>query len=300
MFRWAISRRGLLGAAVGTLFRTHAGGVVAQCEEIELYPGYPDYRGNIPGLIGPGDSACLEELEEANPKFDRVAVDRANEAAARRLGLAGPPELWTWENWMAIEGELGLQPMTCYACTAVELLEAGPPIGRVRRDDPRLLLGVFADLSSTDALRRLFAKHGLIGGSLSRFLEYDIDLRALSGAAYPGHWNAEERLAQYDAVVSGIASGGWFSIKPLLTTLVTQGGYAPTPSTAHPYDQVMMIYAAIPVLSQLLTPLAQKAFVRQFEGILSTWENQLLRDPASAPPFAEWFGDELRRSGMLP
>lgn len=85
----------------------------APCTLVELAPGYPGYRGFVTGLFGPGEATCLEELQRRNPWFDRGQQDAENLAAAARLGLAGDPSHWVWENWLAIEAKRGL-PLTCY------------------------------------------------------------------------------------------------------------------------------------------------------------------------------------------
>ena len=96
----------------------------------------------ITGLKGIGDFQCLEVLERDNPKFDRAAQDRANRAAATQLGIAGTPVDWTWENWMEIEIERGLQPH-CYACLIVDSTTFGQPYGAsVPANDPRLIVGL--------------------------------------------------------------------------------------------------------------------------------------------------------------
>ncbi len=90
----------------------------ADCELVTIYPGYPEYRGNVPGVVGWGDAACVQVLTSLDPSFSREAEDRENRAAARRLGVPGDIEDWTWETWMAIEAERGLVPQ-CYSCIYV-------------------------------------------------------------------------------------------------------------------------------------------------------------------------------------
>lgn len=80
------------------------------CELVELYPGYPGYIGYVMSVDGVGDHACLEDLEDEDRSFDRKAEDDANLKAARSLSINGGSELWTWENWMAIEAERGMVP----------------------------------------------------------------------------------------------------------------------------------------------------------------------------------------------
>jgi hypothetical protein len=115
------------------------------CTLVELYPGYPGYRGVVTGMLpnwgGLGDWACLQTLESQNPAFDIEAVDAANIAAARRLGIEGQPEDWVWENWMQIEAVRGL-PTQCYSCV---LMSTGivPLNTSVQPDpnDPRIQAG---------------------------------------------------------------------------------------------------------------------------------------------------------------
>src|SRR6478735_244309 len=72
-------------------FRDRAN-VQAQCNLVELYPGYPDYEGYVTGVAGPGQGECLSDLERNNPNFDKSEVNRTNKRAAKSLGIDGLPD----------------------------------------------------------------------------------------------------------------------------------------------------------------------------------------------------------------
>ncbi|MDQ3694337.1 MAG: hypothetical protein M3464_12010 [Chloroflexota bacterium] len=266
---------------------------------MELYPGYPQYRGYIAGLTGSGgDRACLEELELAHPRFDRAVEDQANRQAAMELNLAGDVADWTWENWMLIESVRGLLPTTCYFCAMVEArTEEGPRQAATDWDDPRVIVG---SLGSTATIGMLLAESDVPGWAFDSLLKDDHDLRVLVGIMRTGSRNASEVLADYQLLVSELADGLWLDFDTVLAALVEQGGYEPTPPTAPPEDQLFTIMSAVPVLSRLLTPFASEAFVRTCDAISSMWSNRVMRDPTTAPPFVDWFRTELEERGMLP
>jgi len=219
------------------------------CDLVELYPGYPTYRGYVTGVDGVGDFACLQDLEVASPSFDRVHEDAANLAAARRLGLAGGPELWTWENWMAVEAERGLPP-TCYSCAVLQAANRPEPTGTpVAWDDPRLLIGTYG---STTFVR----------------------LRAMNGMANSGrHLNAEQHREAYDPWVDALsAKGSYVNVGLLWDGLVAQGGYAPTPADAHPDDQVFMVAAGLDALSDFLTPTSRTMTRARLQNEIVEWQ----------------------------
>ncbi len=283
-------RRVLAGLAGGLLAATGASTVAAQCELVGLYPGYPGYRGYVTGLDGVGDHACLSDLEAADPDFGLASERARNLAAARRLGLFGAPEEWTWENWLAVEGERGLAPSTCYAC-AIAGAEARPePVGApVASDDPRLLLGGYG----TDWAFARFATDDPTAWSLvRRLIPYDHYARALIGMMNPGHWNAPQMLAGYEAVASALMGGGGLpSFGQLYATLLAQGGYAPTPASAPTDDQAFMVEVGIEAALGFGNPWAVDAYQRQFSSVISEWRGE--RYKGSTVTLAEW----LRANG---
>ncbi len=162
----------------------------AQCELVELYPGYPGYQGFVTGVDGVGDYACLEDLESADATFSKSRQDRLNREAAEELDITGSMDVWTWENWLAIEAERGLTP-TCYYC-AFAAAEARPEPRDVPRDpsDPRLLAGRFGE---TTINQRYFEERDMISRFAYQWEDYQ--LRALAGLAFPSdHPNAEQLL----------------------------------------------------------------------------------------------------------
>ena len=134
------SRRAVIAGAGALTLRAAVGDLTsAQCSEVEVFPGYPGFRGYVTGVDGFGDVACLAELEASDSGFDRDDVNRLNQAAASRLGIAGQPTDWTWENWMAIEAERGLA-QTCYSCAIEDGAVRGEPSQSIiPPNDPRLL-----------------------------------------------------------------------------------------------------------------------------------------------------------------
>jgi hypothetical protein len=132
----------LLCFSVGISFSAPQIHAQPACTLVELYPGYPGYRGMITGLKGIGDFQCLEVLNDRNPNFNRAIEDRENYLAGMRLGIRGTFKEWTWENWMEIEIERGKTPQ-CYACLLFNTSMYAQPNGAtVEPDDPRLLLGM--------------------------------------------------------------------------------------------------------------------------------------------------------------
>lgn len=226
-----------------------------RCELVEVYPGYPGYEGYVTGVDGIGDHACLEDLERQNRSFDRVDEDRKNLDAARALGINGGPDLWTWENRMAIEAERGMTP-ACYTCRFdLNGLRSQPSQHTVDSDDPRLMIGLPYN-SSPNQLDFLFG------------------LRIRVSLANAGeHINAKELLSgMRDATSTGSSSlqvgsqSGWCDA-------LNQGGYAPTPAQAASSDQLFLLEATFYVvyLPRLSSFYAQ-ADVNSFGGISEEWE----------------------------
>ena len=222
------------------------------CELVELYLGYPGYRGYVAGIDGPGEVACLADLIAADPGFDRAAEDAANLAAARAIGLSGTPKDWTWENWMAIEAERGLPPI-CYSCL---FRDPGPQEGGQKAAwdpaDPRLQMGGYG---TTQAIAAAIARTGAEpGGNIEGFFQSMLDpddeddlgadhvLRALVGATWPGHHTAPEMLSAYDEVFAILMDmETQITYDHIWESMLAQGGYAPTPPGVDIEDQLYMI-----------------------------------------------------------
>lgn len=267
---------------------------VARCERVELYPGYLGYRGYVTGLDGVGDQACLADLEAADPGFDRASEDAENQAAASRIGLAGVPGMWTWENWMAVEAERGLPP-TCYSCAIFSAAEReGAPGDPGDPGDPRLLVGGHR---TTRALAWVAGELGVPVATVTAVLPDDHALRALVGLLNPGrHFNAAELLATYPAVVEDlVAPGLYLDPEPLKRALLDQGGYAPTSAAAADDDQVFMVVVGLDLLLPYYDAWSQELTRSQFLGAADSWRLARSRDPASTSSFAEW----LRTTGAL-
>jgi len=260
------------------------------CELVELYPGYPGYRGYVTGLDGLGDYACLEELERMNYGFNRQAVDAANLTAAQRVGLAGQPVEWTWENWMAIEAELGYPP-TCYACAILAAPQRTPTSGVTAiPGDPRLLIG---DMWGSAAVSTLSAERGIPAWRVTSVVPTDRVLRALVGMAHPGrHLTAAQIAEGSGAVLDGLVTpGNFLDVARLWDNLIDQGGYAPTPHRAHPDDQVLMIMLGAEALAGFSVPFVSTGLYNQLQRSGTEWNAAALSGPTVS--FAEW----IRQSG---
>lgn len=268
---------------------------VAGCDLVELYPGYPGYRGYVTGVDGVGDHVCLEDLVAATPSFDRPAVDRANREAAQHIGLAGGPDDWTWENWMAIEAERGLPP-TCYSCAIRNAPYRVEPLGTgVAWDDPRLLIGSFG---TTTALGILVGSGSTGAMSIRQNFPYDHDLRVAAGLMNPGrHLNAAEVWVAYEAFVDGIAQGGWIN-PDWYQLLLAQGGYVPVPPTADPQDQIFVAGATMELLARTTMPsMVANATQIQFANSANAWLYSVaVGGPVPETSFAEWLRDAVANS----
>ncbi|HEV2074519.1 MAG TPA: hypothetical protein VGR29_12890 [Thermomicrobiales bacterium] len=266
----------------------------SRCELVELYPGYPGYRGYITGLVGPGDHECLSDLEQMDPSFSRETQDLENSLAASRLSISGPMNVWTWENWMAIEAERGLQP-TCYSCLLVDASGRGPePNGAfIDPSDSRLLIGTSLSrfTGDTSTSSRLLQDHFLSSGTDNYFaaqfeasvakeqgLPADAHLRALASlVANRPHLNSYELLATYRELMQVLytpgASGKFHNLNLdlLYQVLMGQGGYVPTPSTAHPNDQVFTIFLGFDALAPIMDSASYSAARSQLEVAADTW-----------------------------
>lgn len=248
----------------------------AQCTLVELYPGYPGYQGFVTGVDGMGDHVCLEDLESQNPSFSKSREDRLNRAAAETLGIKGPMNVWTWENWMAIEAERDLIP-TCYSCAFVAGDARLEPQGvSPDSDDPRLLAG---RLLGTTIADRYATENGIFyrGTPLE-----DYQLRAWAYLVFTDdHPNADDLLKHYETLLdawhSAIGDGGlslYDSIDDMCRTLIEQGGYFPVPSTAHPDDQLFAMYIGLYSFAQLWTPDYSNVVAGIFDEYVRAWQYQ--------------------------
>lgn len=261
------------------------------CEVVELYPGYPGYRGNITGLMrnwgGTGDYECLEVLERIDSDFSRSREDRLNRQAARELGISGTFEEWTWENWMMIEAERGL-PSSCYTC----LMNNGDaPINPEfvpESDDPRILLG-FPGANTT-------ANHILHERDLPRYLDHpfltdDYVLRA-AASFYAGDYalSAPETLeVMYGIVESMFEQGGQsLEFERCRDTALSTGGYVGTSRKMHVDDQIFVMWLAYFAASTSLIPTSQSHFMGEVMNLSEEWQYS-----GSRLSLAEYMREEL-------
>jgi hypothetical protein len=219
----------------------------AMCTLVELYPGYPGYRGMITGLKGVGDFQCLETLKAQDPTFDRSEEDAKNRSAAQSLGIRGTFNDWTWENWMGIEVSRGLIPQ-CYACLLLD--PSAYPLSsdaRVAPDDPRLLIGM------------------TVGAGIERYILDELGIRP-TGASKEGiYWRVGAAFAYPDFTLNAPETldgirflvGEWYgydmdgdgqfstlTINKAQETFLLRGGYATMTGEESYEDQV---YQAIAV-----------------------------------------------------
>jgi hypothetical protein len=249
------------------------------CFAVELYPGYPGYRGYVTGIDGPSEITCLDQLTATDPRFDKAHEDEANVAAARAIGLNGSPAEWTWENWMAIEAERGL-PSTCYSClfsrTDSESKHQTAPIDIF---DQRLWLGGYG---TTEALLQAAAGAGMGTSSSAFYIERfggDHVLRAFIGSTWPGHHSAPEMLEAFSILFANYAQAGTLFIDPhqMWNVMLDQGGYAPTPSTAHIKDQMYMVRMGIEAMCAPGAISVCEPFIQQYEqGVEAVFRSELV------------------------
>ena len=225
------------------------------CDLVDLYPGYPGCRGYVTGVDGVGDHACLNELKEQDGTFDQREVDLANLAAARLLHLAGGPDLWTWENWMAVEAKRGLVP-TCYTCLFdANNVRSEPRDHNVLPNDPRILLG---------------APFNPYDGSLNPLYTSRI---AASLAQYPRYLNAAELLVVISQNSISAVSGPYVDPYIGWCNALAQGGYAPTPINAALNDQEFLLGAPFSLIHVPgLSRFGGVSVTSGFEGDVRDWD----------------------------
>ena len=244
----------------------------APCTLVELAPGYPGYRGFVTGLFGPGEAACLEELQRHDPWFDRAQQDAENLTAAARLGLAGDPSQWVWENWLEIEAERGL-PLTCYI-DAYRRMAAGEPYVRAAVDqfDIRLQVG---SIDSNDLLGRTAVGLDVPNYVLQQNFQTDYYLRATAWLTTGlAHANAPEILAAIDLLIESMHTQGG-GIPIIHERITTQGGYAPVPRDACPDDQIFIATMTLPPYEFPYPGELHSAMVDTLHALGNEWRGEL-------------------------
>lgn len=216
---------------------------MASCTVVELYPGYPGYRGVLPGLVGKGDTACLADLERMDPSFSKNVQDAANRQMARQLGIAGDMLDWTWEIWMAIGAERGYGYF-CYSCIWLsdQLVQPiGPPLQTTESDPRRQLMYPW----SNSFLLDFGTRNGIPQYNLDRVT--DGEVRVLASLMYEGYptatelqWAAESILGSYFGVPG--YSPGYRDYAYAERQIVCRGGHVWVPLSAHPDDRSMLTY----------------------------------------------------------
>lgn len=218
--------------------QTSSGSSRKSCTLVELRPGYPQYRGLVTGLSqqwgGLGDWECLETLERNFPQFDKAEQDRLNIEAARYLGINGEPEVWLWENWMAIEAQRGL-PIQCYACLLVDPTIV-PINTSITQDwtDPRILAGFMDSLSAVE----LYLPTAQMR---SNFVD-NYQMRAHAFLVLGPSANATEVLTIYQGIGQ---SEYWYSFNNAGSYIYEVGGYAWVSENAYPEDQIFGVFWAV-------------------------------------------------------
>lgn len=255
------------------------------CTLVELFPGYPKYRGNITGVMphwnGLGDYECLHILEQEFPQLDRAREDRANQQAADALGVNGPMNLWTWENWMLIEAERGMVP-SCYTCLMLDT-STMPLRANVYPDpdDYRILTGLFGQTTSLTAIASAIGHNSPMGtDQILRFYDYDdYVLRAVAYLMGEPTLNARELYTQMqgwaDAPFRDAGPvGDIFSIDPrkvLSMALWERGGYTVVPDNAAPSDQTTMMAFPIAISAKYWPSSSAESMWALFDETVRRW-----------------------------
>jgi len=263
----------------------------SDCTLVELFPGYPGYRGVVTGMLanwgGLGDWICLEYLEAQNPLFDRSRVDSANIAAARELGIDGQPEDWVWENWMQIEAIRGL-PVQCYSCI---LLNKGivPISTSLRPDyaDPRIQAGF---LGEQYALRLITSDPTSL-----KFWGDDYLLRATAFLWSGMRLNAPQLLEKYAEIVEEYETPGGPSLdtQKCLEISLDQGGYTWVPDTARAEDQYLVMGQSWWAATRLQIPFARDAELSALITVSNEW-----RASGADIPLRQYLDNNRHRLGM--
>lgn len=220
------------------------------CTIIELYPGYPGYRGAVAGLIGRSDTACFESLQSQYPSFDRESEDAANLEIAQQLGVTGSFSEWPWETW-AVIGVIrgrGADPNLlniCYFCLMLDPNAApagpNPPV----TSDPRLQNQLHS------VLQRYFQLTGSvypIPSAIAEIFSWD-DWGRVRGYLF-SELSQPTAIALNDSVES--SQGDRFGLDQHAASCIvnTRGGYTYVAPGSHLIDQ---FWSA--TLGMLLAPL---------------------------------------------
>jgi hypothetical protein len=253
---------------------------------VELYPGYPGYRGVVPGLVGKGDTAFMSELLTWDPTFSREREDEANREVARRLGIAGDIPDWTWEIWMAIGAERGYGSI-CYACmwTGQELVTpVGPPMANAADLDPRRELTRF----DSDLFVRTVALGEGWGAIPRRYV--DASLRIIVSLRHGGYPTASELLA---SARTYLASEEPYNELWYLQQAVCQHGHVPVPAAASIDDQILLTYLSVATIAAYETASTiGDSMLSSFAMALQLWQDEFLYlGSANARPFSEVLAD---------
>jgi len=249
----------------------------SSCTYKELHPGYPGYEGYVTGVDGVGDFACMEDLEDDNPDFSYRAEDRENRSAASRLGISGSEDVWTWENWMEIELERDLVPVTCYSCAFENAHNRTPPYDTdITGNDPRLACGEYGTTSIMDSRR---ARPGY--SALGDYEDYQ--LRAVITLSYSdSHINAEELISGYDQVLDGLVNGrggaGMIDAQTLWHKMLSQGGYFPVARNAAPNDQAFALELGLNGMMPFMPERSFQMLASNVDSVLSEWGDAVNRD----------------------
>lgn len=254
----------------------------ADCTVVQLYPGYPGYRGNITGVMahwgGQGDYECLELLEEADPGFSKSREDRRNERAANDLGIGGSMEVWTWENWMLIESERGMTP-SCYTCLMFDSEEAPlNPEFHSDSGDIRVMTGLPGHTVAIDSILVDLYGHSSVANVHSYFKQDDYVLRAL---AYMQDWtmNATELYGEMTAWIE-IAGGGSTGYAPIDYEAVLQtavwdlGGYVRVSADTAVLDQEVLMWFSILASTIPLMDDMELVVIDAFSSSLTGWNDE--------------------------
>jgi hypothetical protein len=257
---------------------------------VELYPGYPGYRGVVPGLVGKGDTAYLSELLAWDPTFSREREDEANREVARQLGIAGDIPDWTWEIWMAIGAERGYGHI-CYACmwTGQELVTpVGPPMANAADFDPRRELTRF----DSDLFVRTVALEEGWFNIPERF--FDAELRIVASLGYGGYPTASELLASARTYL--VRSSGFPDAGAYWSRAICNHGHAPVPRLANENEEILLLYVSAVVIGNYMMATNQAtSLLSAFDMIFQRWQQEVVEDSFSA----RRFGDALaERAGL--
>lgn len=251
-----------------------------ECTVVQLYPGYPGYRGNVTGVMahwgGQGDYECLEVLEAENPEFKKRSEDRANQRAADELGIEGSMDVWTWENWIQIEAERGMTP-SCYTCLMFDDSTEPMNIGlHPDNGDIRILTGLEGGTLAIDSILIELYGHTSVANVHAYFGHNDYVLRSLAYLS-DSTLNAEELYqSMMTWVQSALGPSGGSSLvdyeQVLALAIWDRGGYVVVPDEAHSSDQFTLMYFAVAVASTQLSDEWQTILMQSFETSVAGWD----------------------------